>query len=407
MIQRIVPRMVLDISWSDVGAGLAWCLVPDRWAPTEEAVEAAFGDGGALVGLTIRSGLDVMLTAQGWPTGSEVLISALTIPPVVEILRAHGLIPVPVDLDPRTGAPDLEDFERARTEHTVAVLIAHLFGARLDLDGVAAWAADHGLLLWEDCAHAWLGDGWCGHPAAQVSFFSFGPIKTATAFGGGVWVVRDQDLMEGMRRLRDAQPRRSHTWCAARFAKYALVRAMVTPWSSTVLHPVLGACGVEPDDLIMTLVRGVPRDAMLQRVRWRPPYAMLALLRRRLASDPSERIAARRKFGELVLREADGVEVLGGLAPNHTHWMIPLIVSDPARARAVCLEHGFDATTGGSTMGPVPAPPERPGAIPMRARAAFEGMLYFPVHADVEPERLSRVFAALRAAVGETPALGD
>lgn len=56
----------------------------------------------------------------------------------------------------------------------------------------------HGLLLWEDCAQVFTGrQGYLGHPESDAVFFSFGVIKRATAFGGGVARLRDDATLSG------------------------------------------------------------------------------------------------------------------------------------------------------------------------------------------------------------------
>lgn len=56
----------------------------------------------------------------------------------------------------------------------------------------------HGLLLWEDCAQVFTGrEDYLGHPESDAVFFSFGVIKRATAFGGGVARVRDGATLSG------------------------------------------------------------------------------------------------------------------------------------------------------------------------------------------------------------------
>ena len=73
---------------------------------------------------------------------------------MVRIIRGHGLRAVPVDIDPETLAPRPWMLEVALTPRTRVVLVAHLFGGRMDLGPVARFARERGLLLVEDCAQA-------------------------------------------------------------------------------------------------------------------------------------------------------------------------------------------------------------------------------------------------------------
>src|SRR5829696_5512804 len=95
-----------------------------------------------LVCLSVRSGWDLWLDAQGLRAGDEVLVSAITHPDMVRIIREHDLRAVPVDIDPETLAPRPWMLEAALTPRTRVVLVAHLFGGRMDLGGVAKFARE-------------------------------------------------------------------------------------------------------------------------------------------------------------------------------------------------------------------------------------------------------------------------
>ena len=77
-------------------------------------------------------------------------MSALTIPDMVRVVEEHRLVAVPVDLDIDRMAPDLELLERAITPRTRAIVVAHLFGARIPLEPVLHIARRHGLRVIEE-----------------------------------------------------------------------------------------------------------------------------------------------------------------------------------------------------------------------------------------------------------------
>ena len=159
----------------------ARAIVGDDWLPPEEVI----------LSLSVRSGLDLLLTALELPAGSEMIVSAVTIPDMVRIVEHHRLVPVPVDVDGRTLQPVLEHLERSITPRTRAILVAHLFGTHIDMVPIIELAKQHDLLVIEDCAQAFVGSAYAGHPDSDCALFSFGPIKTATALGGAVVPVRD------------------------------------------------------------------------------------------------------------------------------------------------------------------------------------------------------------------------
>ena len=94
-------------------------------------------------------------------------------------------MPVPVDVDAQTLQPSVEHLERSITPRTRAILVAHLFGTHVDMGPIIELARQHDLLVIEDCAQAFVGREYAGHPDSNCALFSFGPIKTATALGRG------------------------------------------------------------------------------------------------------------------------------------------------------------------------------------------------------------------------------
>src|SRR5262245_23957126 len=133
----MIPRKRLDISWSDVLYGIASCLRPAHQETAERKVQRACPGGEAsLACLSVRRGFDALLTALDFPAGSEVLVSAVTIRDMTRILQAHGLVPVPIDLDVPLLAVRPEAMVRAVTSRTRAILVAHLFGSRMPMEPV-------------------------------------------------------------------------------------------------------------------------------------------------------------------------------------------------------------------------------------------------------------------------------
>ena len=210
------PRKRLDIDWADLWFA-AFQLVASRKRPT---VDEVVGDrwippDEALICLSVRTGWDLFLTAMHWPRGTEIVVSAVTIPDMPHIVEHHGMVPVPVGVDADCLAPSPDDLERAITPRTRAIVIAHLFGSQVDMEPIVAVARRHCLLVIEDCAQAYVGSSYAGNADTDVAMFSFGPIKTATALGGAVLRIRDPRLRDQMERLQLAYPMQSRAAYAA------------------------------------------------------------------------------------------------------------------------------------------------------------------------------------------------
>ena len=138
-------RKRVDMSWFDLNYALMRCSVPQRSRRTQIEDNWSARDD-ALVCLSVRTGFDLLLQAMKLPAGSEVLMSALTIEGMVRIVREHGLVPVPVDVDIDTLAPSIDALRRGVSSRTRLVVVAHLFGGQVDLAPVKEFAREHDLL---------------------------------------------------------------------------------------------------------------------------------------------------------------------------------------------------------------------------------------------------------------------
>ncbi len=220
-------RHRLDIRLRDFAYALAACAGAHNAERLTSELEAAWSPRGqGLACRSVRSGFHLLLAALDLPAGAEVLVSAVTHPDMVRILEAHGLVAVPLDLDVATLAPRLELAERLVTHRTRAILVAHLFGGRVHMEPVAAFAGKHGLFVWEDCAQAFTGPHDAGDSRADVAMYSFGALKTCTALGGALFKVRSKTLRTQMRRTQATwrpQRRRAYFTVVLKFLAFRLV----------------------------------------------------------------------------------------------------------------------------------------------------------------------------------------
>lgn len=394
---RLHPRHRIDAGLADV-AFAAWACMGarGRLAATLERAWSPAGD--ALACLSARSAFDLLLGALAFPPGSEVLVSAVTIPDMATIVGDHGLVAVPVDLDPATMAPRLDLLAGLVTDRTRAVLVAHLFGGRLDLAPVAAWCDRRGLLLIEDCAQSYRGPGDTGSAGADASIFSFGPIKTATAFGGGLVRVSDAEVLARMRRLQAAWPKARRRSFAARVARCATLVVLQHPVAYGLVAAAGDRLGRPLDTVIGRAARSCPNW------RRRPSAPLLAVLRRRLGRFDAGRLVRRQARGEAVAAGlAASVAVAGRHQPGRTWWLIPVVVERPALLVARLRAAGIDASSATTKLAVVPAPPGRPEAA--GARAALAGMVCLPAYPELpEPAFHRMIDVVLQARASEQAA---
>lgn len=392
----MIPRKQLDATLGHVASGLMACAGLGPASPDRD------GDGRPLLGarpeslvcLSVRSGFDLLLGELAWPAGDEVLVTAITIPDMSRILAEHGLQAVPVDLDPATLVPEPAALERAVTPRTRAILVAHLFGSRLALDPLIAWAHARGLQVWEDCAQVFTANGFEGHARADIRMFSFGTIKTATAFGGGILLLNDAGLRARLVERHARWPRQTPGAYAKKLLKLGSFLLIQSPLVYGAVFRVIRWLGRDPDQVVMDFSRGFAGGDFFAKLRHRPCAALEWLLARRLATaDPA--VGQRRAAaGEFLLGGLRSVRPLGSRAAHRTHWLFPLRVKNADVLLPVLWRAGFDATRASSSLHAVP---DSGGAKAPRAQAAMSEVVYVPAYAAMGKRRLAELAALLNA----------
>ncbi|MBN1461682.1 MAG: aminotransferase class I/II-fold pyridoxal phosphate-dependent enzyme [Armatimonadetes bacterium] len=144
------------------------------------------------------SALTSMFFALDLPPGSEILVPSYTFFATIVPMRLFGLVPVFVDINPRTLNFDLEDARKRLTKNTKAVLPVHWIGLPCEMDHIGDWAAEKGLIVLEDAAHAHgarlkgkLMGTW-----GRMSIFSYQATKPLPAIEGGMGMYQDREDYE-------------------------------------------------------------------------------------------------------------------------------------------------------------------------------------------------------------------
>ena len=406
------PRKRLDIGWTDIAAGRWACAT--RWdrQQTVAKLQHAWPIGvptghnpdtaRVIPTLSVRSGLHLLLGQLDWPAGSEILMSALTIPGMAHIVRHHHYVPVPVDLDLDTAAPTLQSLQQAVTKNTRGLILAHLLGTRIPLAEILDFTTAHRIDVLEDCAQAFVGDGWAGTPGCLASMFSFGTIKTATALGGGLLAIRDEQLAD---RVRDAQcqwPVQGRLGYAFSLARSLAMKILAYRPPFAVFRLGCRLLRIDYDRLLNKAVRGFPTERLVSRISRSPSAPLLHLLHRRISIFDQQQLARRTQMGQRLRRETEcRVELFGHHGSAHTYWVFPVIARDPSRLIAALARTGFDSTQGNS-MEVVAAPDGRPDSA-VAIRQAFRRIVYLPLYPGMPDSAVERMAEVVR----ETESLED
>lgn len=391
-------RKRLDLNWSDLAFGMRRCFFPpDDRLSLQGRVEGLWSPGSdALACLSARTGFDLLLESLHLPSGSEVLVSAITIPDMVRIIDRHGLIAVPVDMDMRSLSPRPESLRKALSPATRAILWAHLFGSRVPLESLFEETKPRRIFFIEDCAQAFSGLAYRGHPEADVSLFSFGPIKTATALGGALLLVRDLELLSRMRERQSQYPVQPASVYFRRLLKYAWLMALSARPSYGLFVRFCRALGSDHDRWINRSTRAFSGPDFFECIRQQPSSPILALLERRLRQFDTRVLARRKETGDTLARLLDGaVTCPGASLSSHHFWLFPVVVENPAKVMLVLQRQGFDATQGESLC--VVGPPQgRPELEPAAARDGLSKLLFLPCYPEMPGAAVERMAKLVR-----------
>lgn len=400
-------RKRIDIGWLDLLSAQLSCLSPGSRAAAGHRTEAAWSDSDRTFAcLSVRTGLDLLLSALALPPGSEVLISALTIPDMVRIIEHHGLVAVPIDLHDADVSPQIELLQKLITDKTKVLLVAQLFGSRFDLSPFVEFARKNDLFLIEDCAQAFEGSRYRGHDSADASMFSFGPIKTATALGGGIVRIRDRSLLNRMRELQAAYPVQSRWFFLKRILFYIVLKILGGRLAFGLFVRTCRLLGKDFDDVLNGSIRNFPEDQFFASLREQPSLPLLRLIGRRIRRYRDEELDRRAARGALLASLLPAGHCPGASASPHSYWVFPIRVSDPPPVVARLRESGFDATAD-SSMQPVEATDGRMESDPVIARGILKSALFLPLYGGMPESEIRRMAGILQPMISSESDIED
>lgn len=140
--------------------------------------------------------LHIAALCAGVGEGDEVITTPITFAASANCALYCGARPVFADIDPETYNIDPAKVEAAITPRTKAVVAVDYTGQSVELGPIREICKKHGLVLIEDGAHV-IGTTYKGRPngsIADMTTFSFHPVKTVTGGEGGAVLTNDEIL---------------------------------------------------------------------------------------------------------------------------------------------------------------------------------------------------------------------
>ncbi|MCM1327159.1 MAG: UDP-4-amino-4,6-dideoxy-N-acetyl-beta-L-altrosamine transaminase [Bacteroidales bacterium] len=172
-----------------------------------ELEQALCEETGAKYAVVVSNGtaaLHLAALAAGFKEGDEVIVSSITFAASANCVLYCGAKPVFADINPQTYNIDPASVRKLITSKTKGIVAVDFTGQAVELDEIRNICREHNLILIEDAAHA-IGTKYKGQPVgsiADMTCFSFHPVKTITGGEGGAITTNDYQLYHKLMRLR-------------------------------------------------------------------------------------------------------------------------------------------------------------------------------------------------------------
>lgn len=182
-----------------------WITTGPKIKEFEDALCEYIGCKHAVVVNSGTSALDIAVQSLGIPAGSEIITTPFTFVATPNAILYNGLKPVFADICPDTFNIDPEEIRKKITDKTEAIIHVDYAGQPCDIKALEEIATEFNLYLIEDACHA-IGAEYEGKKVgnfADLTAFSFHPVKHITTGEGGAVVTDDKGLYRRLPLLRN------------------------------------------------------------------------------------------------------------------------------------------------------------------------------------------------------------
>jgi len=192
-------QAVVDVLRSD------WLTTGPKVGEFEEAFAVRVGAAHAVSFTSGTAALHASAFAAGLKAGDEAITTPMTFAATANCVLYQGATPVFADVSADTLNIDPGQVIGKISSRTRAILPVDYAGHPAELNAILEVARQHGLVVIEDACHA-LGAEYQGKRVgslADMTVFSFHPVKHITTGEGGMVTTNNPQLAETLRRFRN------------------------------------------------------------------------------------------------------------------------------------------------------------------------------------------------------------
>ncbi|QCR31523.1 UDP-4-amino-4,6-dideoxy-N-acetyl-beta-L-altrosamine transaminase [Lysinibacillus sp. SGAir0095] len=170
----------------------------------EQAIAEYVGTKYAVAFSNGTAALHAACYAAGITEGDEVITSPITFAASANCVRYVGGTVIFADIDPKTYNIDPIEIEKNITSRTKAIIPVDFTGQPANMEEIMDIAKKHNLIVIEDGAHS-LGAEYKGKKVgtlADMTMFSFHPVKPVTTAEGGIIVTDNMEFYQKLQLFR-------------------------------------------------------------------------------------------------------------------------------------------------------------------------------------------------------------
>jgi len=192
-------QAVVDVLRSD------WLTSGPKVSEFEESLAARVGAKHAISFSSGTAALHASAFTAGLKPGDEAITTPITFAATSNCALYQGATPVFADVSRDTLNLDPAELAKKMSSKTRAILPVDYAGHPAELDAILQLARNRGLIVIEDACHA-LGAEYKGRSVggiADMTVFSFHPVKHITTGEGGMVATDHSEFAERLRRFRN------------------------------------------------------------------------------------------------------------------------------------------------------------------------------------------------------------
>jgi UDP-4-amino-4,6-dideoxy-N-acetyl-beta-L-altrosamine transaminase len=182
-----------------------WITTGPKIAEFEDALCSYIGCKYAVAVNSGTSALDIAVQTLNLPAGSEVITTPFTFVGTSNAILYNNSKPVFADIEKETRNINPEEVRKKITDKTRAIIYVDYAGQPCDIKELKEIADEHDLFLIEDACHA-IGAEYKARKIgtfADMTVFSFHPVKHMTTGEGGAVVTNNEEFYGRLKILRN------------------------------------------------------------------------------------------------------------------------------------------------------------------------------------------------------------